>query len=343
MCGLVGQTICASERFKQQLSIAMTTDEPKKKKKKLSKKKIIKLLKKQLAEQNEHLSSQQGMIDMTVAYMQEAQQKLQAQHREISRQHEAMTASVRYAQRIQQALIPDEAALQALFPDSFVFFRPCQLLSGDVLWCFDAGDVYYVAVVDCTGHGIPAAMLSVLAISLLRDAVKLGSPAEMIKRLDTRLHALTHNQSNFAVNDALDLALCCVDRQTHTLTFAGAHRPLYIVRNQELVELKGARYMMGSGDAERRMLITDQTWALSEGDQIYLFSDGYTDQFGGVEDAKTRPTKLTPARLKTFLPTLSGLPMAQQGQLLQQQWTSWKKHMQQTDDVLMVGLRFYAH
>ncbi len=281
----------------------------------------------ELEEKNEAI---QDMMQMTTDYLHNTQEELQKSNRR-------MSDSIQYAQRIQQAMLDSTEHTHHVFPESFVLYEPKDKLSGDTYWFRSFMGMEFVAVIDCTGHGVPAAMLTVLVLSLLNQVVisfGITDPAEALSQLDTLLSQYTRNpDKKKQIKDGLDIVLCRYDADHDEIVVAGAHRPLYLIRKGELHQIKGARYSIGTND-ERSKLLKNETFEAKSGDMLYLFSDGYPDQFGGPNNKKYMIGKF-----KKQLLEISDLSMTEQEEILRKEFTKWKKDHTQTDDVLVVGVR----
>ena len=292
-------------------------------------KRRINSLKLRVEELEEQHEATQDMMQMTADYLHSTQNKLQRANRH-------MSDSIQYAQRIQRAMLDSPAQVNQVFPKNFVLYEPKDVLSGDLYWFRRLMGLNYVAVVDCTGHGVPAAMLTVLALSLLNQVVisfGVTDPAEILGQLDVLLSQYTRDpMKQNQVKDGLDIVLCCHDAEQGELVVAGAHRPLYLIRDGELHQIKGARYSLGAND-ERSNLLKSQTIEVEKGDRLYLFSDGFPDQFGGAENRKYMVGKF-----KKLLLEVSDLPMEEQNRKLKTVFQEWRGEQTQTDDVLVVGV-----
>lgn len=256
-----------------------------------------------------------------------------SQLHEYQQQHEQ---SLRYASMLQEAIMPDRASLNLFFPGAFVFFRPKDIVSGDFFWFDNYGDKIFVAVADCTGHGVPGALLSILGINTLQSAVQSGnclSAADLLKQLDMTFDRyLGRKFGTKTMTDGMDISICMIDQSANVLEFSGVNNPVYVVRNQELIHLKGSRYSLGSNDS--RFAPVTHTLPLCKGDMIYMLSDGFSDQFGGSDNRK-----LGARRLRELLLSLSGKSPAEQEAELIANWEKWKGNEEQTDDVLLMGIQ----
>ena len=247
--------------------------------------------------------------------------------------------SIIYAKRIQDGMMLKEKHLHRIFSNSFIHMRPRNIVSGDFYWFSRINNKTIIAAADCTGHGIPGALMSILGINLLNQIIieeKNTDPSFILSRLDHKVNkAFSYTadlleESNKEYNDGMDIALCSIDNDTHIAQFAGAYRPMYYVRHGEMNEIKGSRCPIG-GHSENS-LFENNTVQLQKGDKVYLCSDGYASQFGFMSDKK-----FSTARLKNMLLQISNLPFSKQKTELEHIFTDWKMSTEQTDDVLVMG------
>jgi serine phosphatase RsbU (regulator of sigma subunit) len=246
--------------------------------------------------------------------------------------------SIRYASHIQQALFASEYSLQTIVPESFLFSLPKEQLTGDFTWATRCGNKVIVAVADCTGHGIPGAMMSILGLSFLNQVVleeRCYEPSFILRRLDERMRVSFENQAGDAkAYDGMDIGVCCIDYSTQTVSYAGAMRPLWLHDGQELKEIIGSRYPIGGMRLENSRMFPSAEMAFTSGSTIYLFTDGYSDQFGGGDDKK-----MNRARLRKLIQMLSHEPLQKQKEQLLEFFLYWKGTRTQTDDVTFAGIR----
>lgn len=245
--------------------------------------------------------------------------------------------SIRYASAIQRAMLPDESQFQTLFTDAFIMYKPRDVLSGDFYWIFPFKDQIYFAVGDCTGHGVPGALIYMAGSALLRQVILmegLNDPALILEELDQQLTTLLneHIHSEYRA-DGMDIAFCRYDRSTRKLYFSGAGRPLVLVRNGEPQMLSSDRAWIGYDPFGVKSMST-QCLDTKPGDMVYLFSDGYTDQFGG-EKVK----KFNRKRFLRMLSSIAELRCELQGNELKHAFRNWKGNQEQVDDVCVVGVR----
>ena len=281
----------------------------------------------------------------TLAYSHQLEQvnaDMTQQHEVIEQQHRSLIDSLEYAYRIQQAMLPDLKEFRQAFPDSFVFYRPKAIVSGDFYWIHISPHRLMVAVVDCTGHGAPGAFMAVLGNSLLNQIVLqegVESPGRILKLLDIRVQAHLHHQRSrnaSPASDGMELAVCRIDRTTDTLTFAGANRPLYRVRAGNLTELRGSKAVVSGHIGASREPFMELQLDLQAGDCVYLCSDGFADQLGGEQLRR----KFSSVRLKRLLQANSHLNMVQQKMELRREINQWRGRLPFIDDVLVMGFSY---
>ncbi|MCB0401293.1 MAG: SpoIIE family protein phosphatase [Flavobacteriales bacterium] len=276
-----------------------------------------------------------------------ARHALERSKQEVEEKNNEIVDSINYAKRIQEALIPPEKKLRQILPDSFVIFKPKDIVSGDFYWATvtntttgtdqDSNKLLLFSVADCTGHGVPGAFMSIIGLKLFNQSVKqpeVNTPAQALDYLDREIFNTVnlHSEDDKIIRDGMDLALCAVDYSNMKLHFAGANNPVYIVRNKELHEIKGDKKAIGSYQSEHAF--TDKEFQLEKGDVIYTFSDGYADQFGGPNGKK-----LKYAVFKQLLIDNAHLSMEEQKAILEAYFEEWKGTLEQLDDVCVIGMR----
>ncbi|MFT5779671.1 MAG: serine phosphatase RsbU (regulator of sigma subunit) [Crocinitomicaceae bacterium] len=265
--------------------------------------------------------------------------------------YQSVSASIQYAKRLQFAILPTRDEVNIHLPESFLFFRPKDVVSGDFYWFEVIDDVIYIAVADCTGHGVPGAMVSVVCSNALHrvlNELQITSPAEILTRT-RELVIETFGRSDEHVEDGMDISLCAIYRKEKYIEFAGANNPLWIVRsNAQMREHKADRIMDGKDytlleyKADKQPVgpypvmkdFTQKRISLESDDMIYLFSDGFVDQFGGVDGKKFKS-----AHLKEEILSMSNQDMSDQSSILAELFTDWKGELDQVDDVCIVGFK----
>jgi len=242
--------------------------------------------------------------------------------------------SITYAKRIQKAILPSGKLLNSTLPEHFVLYRPKDIVAGDFYWMEKKGDLIYLAACDCTGHGVPGAMVSVVCNNALNRAVREYGIKEPSKILDqTReLVIAEFEKSDEDVKDGMDISLCSLNLKTNILEWSGANNPLWIIRDLAIMETKPDKQPIGRYlDAKP---FSNHHIQLQQGDQIYLFTDGYSDQFGGDKGKKFKLSNL-----QKLLIELNGQPMNKQSQFLNLKFEEWKGNLEQVDDVCVIGIR----
>ncbi|MCF6240698.1 MAG: tetratricopeptide repeat protein [Bacteroidales bacterium] len=281
--------------------------------------------------------------------LEEKNQMLQEQKDKIEAQNRDITDSIKYAQRIQQALLPPDEFLKKQLPEYFIFFRPRDIVSGDFYWATENYDNFVFTAADCTGHGVPGAFMSMLGISFLNEIVNKYDPesGEVMRAHIILNHlrnavktSLRQTGSDDEAKDGMDMALIVMDKERKTLQYAGAHNPLFIIRNGELLQYKADKMPVGIYIREKESF-TNHEIHLQKGDIVYMFSDGYVDQFGGEKGKK-----FMIANLRKLLLEIHHLPMNEQKNILEQKFDSWISYTdvkgevyRQIDDVLIIGFR----
>ncbi len=266
-----------------------------------------------------------------------ASEELSRKNQIIEEKNQNIEASLNYAKRLQMATFPSSQILHSKLPDSFIFYRPRDVVSGDFYW-FDSLDEHIVIVAaDCTGHGIPGAFISTIGVVLLNKIVtteKEISPKAILEQMDVFVQQTFRHRQEGNVADGMDMAVCTLNLNTLQLRYAGAKNPLVLVKNGELVVTKGNRNAIGGG-YKRPEPFVEHEFTLQKGDQIYVYSDGMQDQFGGDHGRK-----MMASHFRSMLWQLSALPAKDQEIALAKKLTEWKgKENRQIDDILVIGVK----
>jgi serine phosphatase RsbU (regulator of sigma subunit) len=262
---------------------------------------------------------------------------IEDQKRVVDERNHDVTNSINYAKRIQEAVLPAKEIKYKLFPDAFVLFLPKDIVSGDFYWFGERNGKRLISAIDCTGHGVPGAFMSLIGNTFLHEAVNEKGITEPAKILDDMKRSIIAALKQSAVvesaKDGMDMALLSFDDKKGTVEFAGAYNPCWLVRNGELTEFKGDKkpigYYMGNDSP-----FTNTEIKIQKGDCFYIFSDGYADQFGGEKGKK-----LKEKQLKEILLSCHELPMAEQEKILLDKFQKWKGKLEQVDDVCLIGVR----
>jgi ligand-binding sensor domain-containing protein/serine phosphatase RsbU (regulator of sigma subunit) len=264
------------------------------------------------------------------------------QKEELIAKNKNIMDSIKYAKRIQSALMPPETSFKSIFPDSFILHIPKDIVSGDFYWFSKIGDKSFVAVVDCTGHGVPGAFMSIIGIELFRNITNIEGikqPAQILMTLNRDFQKIFHDKDIISFRDGMDLAFCAFDNKKMILEYAGAFNPIYIIRNKNIYEYRGDRFSVGldKPDENKKNIFKNNVIPMQDGDSIYIFSDGYADQFGGPDGKKYKYR-----RFQHLLLAINQLPMEKQHELLEKSIMRWKGDLDQVDDILVIGIRIHS-
>jgi len=252
----------------------------------------------------------------------------------IEEKNKGITDSINYAKRIQSAILPPDGIIKLYLKNSFVYYQPKDIVAGDFYWMEIIGDNVIIAVADCTGHGVPGAMVSVVCNNALNNAVREFKETEPAAILD-KVNAIVTEQfatGEQEISDGMDIALVSLNTKTGQASFAGANNPLYHVSDGELHQIKGDKQPIGSFTQAKSF--TGHSITLKEGDSIYLSTDGYPDQFGG-----TKGKKLMYKTFRQLLLDNSNKPMEDQRNNISQYFEEWRGELEQVDDVCVMGIR----
>ncbi|OFX27331.1 MAG: hypothetical protein A2041_08895 [Bacteroidetes bacterium GWA2_31_9b] len=260
------------------------------------------------------------------------------QKEELIIKNKSITDSIIYAKRIQEALMPSMNLFNRLLPNSFILYKPKDIVSGDFYWINERNDKTFIAIVDCTGHGVPGAFMSIIGFELLRnitDDQGIESADQILKDLNRGV-ATTFGKdtNNIRLKDGMDIAMCVIDKKNAILEYAGAFRPIYYIRENKIEEIKGDRFSVGLLNESVDGQINKTVINLRKDDIFYLFSDGYADQFGGSEAKKFKYR-----RFRHMLLTIHKLPLDQQRIYLEKSFDEWRGDLEQVDDILIVGFK----
>jgi serine phosphatase RsbU (regulator of sigma subunit) len=290
---------------------------------------------------NEEIQSQHEKMTLQKRHLESAL-------KEVEKKSKNITASINYAERIQSAILPDKDYIKSLFPESFVLFKPRDIVSGDFYWFRklvspEGDELIAVAAVDCTGHGVPGALMSVIGDTLMYQVIvveRTFDPALILRRLNNGVKKILkqedlHHHHN--KHDGMDMALCVINKTKMTMQYVGAHRPLWYFQKDVFQEIEGNRITVGGVSKKKQELDTYEV-KICKGDTFYIFSDGYTDQFGSYRDTPAR--KYSPSRLRKLLADVQPHDMQTQNFILDNEFELWKGNETQLDDVMIIGIRF---
>ncbi len=250
--------------------------------------------------------------------------------------YDTITDSMYYAQRIQNATLPHKNYLNKLMDDYFVFYKPRDIVSGDFYLANEINGKLLLVAADCTGHGVPGALMSMMSMAFIKEIISMEniqSPNQILNELRETIIATFFSPGTDEISDGLDASMVLIDRESNCLQFSGANLPLYLIRNNELIEVKGNRMPVGS--YPRQTPFTCHKINLQNNDCIYIFSDGFADQFGGDQNRKMMNSHFKEALLK-----FHKLRMSEQKDNLVQFFEQWKGYNEQVDDILLMGYRY---
>jgi serine phosphatase RsbU (regulator of sigma subunit) len=307
-------------------------------------KKVIEHFEIRITDQNIELKAVLAQLDEKQAEIVEKNKELEIQQNEVQKSNhlileksKEITDSINYAQRIQKAAMPKKSITNTMFEDHFVLFLPRDVVSGDFFWYYDFEDFFVITVADCTGHGVPGAFMSMLGITYLNEIViekKIKDPGVILENM--RRNVIKALGQEFGKNMALDginMALCLIDKAKLTLEYAGAYNPVIIARGNEMIKLEGDRMPVGiHGKMEDKF--SNKSLVLQSGDILYLYSDGFVDQFGG-----TKGRKFMTKNFQSLINEIKVMDMAEQKNILEYTFVEWKGTYHQVDDVLVIGLK----
>ena len=261
--------------------------------------------------------------------------EIERQREKVEELYKDVTDSIKYAKRLQDSILPPDKIIKDILPNSFVLFKPKDIVSGDFYWMEKVGSKTLFAAVDCTGHGVPGAFMSLVGANALNQAVREhqhNTPSDILDDLNRiSSAALNKADSENAVRDGMDMALCAIDYDKLMLEYSGANNPLYIIRNGEILVTKADKNAIGSMEPKP---YSNHHIQLEKDDIIYIFSDGYADQFGGIKGKK-----FMYRQFRETLLSLIDKPMHEHKKILDDKIEAWRGSYEQEDDILVIGVR----
>ncbi len=261
-------------------------------------------------------------------------EKIKAQDK-VKEVNKDMMDSLEYSRYIQRAILPDANFAKQIFKDSFIFYQPKDIIGGDFYWIDLKDEKIFFAVGDCTGHGVPGALLSIMGYNILNQSTRekqIKSPGQILKYLQIGLsHILNKNETS--INDGMDIGICSIDMKNKTLSFSSAKMSLLIVRANNIIEIKGENFSIEASNTNMMKHFEDIEFELETGDKIYAFSDGMVDQFGGIHQKR-----FLKKQLKDLLESIFDKNMTEQKEIIESRMKEWKGKNNQTDDMTLLGI-----
>jgi len=264
-------------------------------------------------------------------------QMLKHKNEVIEEKNKSITDSINYAKRLQNAILPPRDFVSGILAEHFLLYQPKDIVSGDFYWVSDHDHKFMVAAIDCTGHGVPGALLSIVGYNAIAQTVNemnILKPDEVLISMNKIIKKILHQDTNSDIRDGMDMALCTFDRKTNTLEYSGANNPIYIVSDGHMSIVKASKLTIGSIQEEVHYLPEHHSIQLKKGDCFYIFSDGYADQFGGKDNKKFKTS-----RMQELLLSINHKPMPEQEKLIHEAFVDWKGINEQVDDILVIGVR----
>jgi serine phosphatase RsbU (regulator of sigma subunit) len=270
-------------------------------------------------------------------HKEQALEEVEKQRSELEIRERNIKDSLRYAQKIQEALLPSEEYFRRYFSDSFIFFKPKDIVSGDFYWIGEKEGRIFIVAADCTGHGVPGALMSMIGLEIIEKTINeanIDTPSAILSVLNRGLEKTFSREKNIGtiIRDGMDIGLCVIDRNKKKIEFAGAFLPLYLVRNNSLIEIKGDKLIIGMNPSDQAY--TNHEMELMEDDILYLFSDGYVDQFGGSENKK-----FMYRRFRYLITTIHRFPVNDQKSVIEDNIMTWMGGTPQIDDMMVIGFK----
>lgn len=276
------------------------------------------------------------VLGLLVIYVKHnSNKKLKEKNNIIAEQNKDLIDSINYARRIQQAILPEKEVEDELLKHGFVLYKPKHIVSGDFYWLHKSENEIFIAVIDCTGHGVPGALLTMLAHNAINKAViekGLTDPTSILDEMNEEVKSSLKQNQNTEIRDSMEVGFVRFNSLTNQLQFAGANTSLTYLQNKELKFANGGKCSVGSVQEGEIALPVTHTIDLKKGDSFYLYSDGFADQFGGPKGKKYKYKQL-----EEFLLLNSSKPVEEQKRLLGIAFEQWKGNLEQVDDVTVIG------
>lgn len=295
---------------------------------------IVRLSARRLRQQKERLEQ---IVKERTAEVVEQKHQIEKQKLDLEEAYTGIQDSIQYSQRIQNAILPTSEEIKRLVPESFVLFYPRDIVSGDFYWFAERSGLTFIACVDCTGHGVPGALMSMIGNTILNQIILeegIVAPDEILNNLHVGVRRALKQDMGGDTRDGMDLSLIVIDEKKQSIQYAGANRNLWIIRDKMLLETKADKFPIAGSQEEVTRRFHAHTIAVQKNDVIYLTTDGYADQFGGE-----RGKKFMVKQLSRILMEIHQQPMKEQFNVLDHKFKTWKGNHEQVDDVLVIGIR----
>lgn len=294
--------------------------------------------------QNEETNMQREYLEAMVQEMEENENIIKEKNKLLEKTikilddaHENINASLNYSKRIQDAMLPRKEILKYFFKEHFILFKPKDIVSGDFYWFSKVGHKFVVAAVDCTGHGVPGALMSIIGMEMLHNIVneqKITDPAIILEKMHENTRRILKQDEN-DVRDGMDMAVITIDKRTEVLEYAGARNPLVLIKDNEMAVFKGSKYSVGGYHRYNDLPFQKITLQYEKNMCCYIFSDGFQDLYNGKIDKR-----LGSVQMRKMLFSIHHLEMAKQEKILKKMMKFWlKKPKNQFDDIMIIGIK----
>jgi serine phosphatase RsbU (regulator of sigma subunit) len=279
---------------------------------------------------------EQKVIERTEEVVRQ-KEEIEKQRQKLEELYKDVTDSIRYAKRLQESILPPDLYVKKILPESFILYKPKDIVSGDFYWFYQRKEQVLFAAVDCTGHGVPGAFMSLVGSNAINQAVKeheITEPARVLNDINKlSSEALNKGIDKNSLRDGMDISFCALNTETLELQFAAANNPLYLIRKGKLTQVAADPFAIGGFEPGTKTY-TNKTLQLEKGDSIYIFSDGYADQFGGMKGKK-----FMYKQFRDMLLEISSMAMSEQRKYLDETIENWRGTFEQVDDMLVIGVR----
>ncbi len=287
-------------------------------------------------ELHREVASQTNELRQINEELQQTSEEVSRQNNEIQKIYDELTDSIHAAEVIQKAILPGKDLLEEYFGSIEIFYKPKDVVSGDFYWCAQIENRYFLAVVDCTGHGVAGAFMTFIAYETLNQVLRENqhlNAGQIVSQLNQEILSSMNRYQSGKVNAGMDVSLCILDKDKNVLEFAGANNPLYLIRQDEILVYKGDKQGIGGKQKSENYQFETHSVLLQKNDQLYIFSDGYADQIGG----ENRNEKYMYPRFRDKLLKIRELKIHKRISTLENEFENWRNGYEQLDDVLVVG------